>query len=65
MKHNVTGLGEGNESLDSVLGNYLTELKLRYLTPRKASYMIDSHPELLRLPQVERDDYKIIDMCSI
>ena len=28
MKHNVTKLGEGNESVDSVLGNYLTELKL-------------------------------------
>ena len=65
MKHNVTGLGEGNESADSVLGNYLTELKLRHLTPRKASYMIDTQPELLRLPQAERDDYKIIDMCSI
>ena len=30
MKHNVTGLEEGNESADSVLGNYLTELKLRH-----------------------------------
>ena len=65
MKHNVTGLGEGNESADSVLGNYLTELKLRHHTSRKASSMIDTQPELLQLPQAERDECRIVDMCSI
>ena len=50
MKHNVTGLEEGNESTDSVLGNYLTEPKLRHHTSRKASPMIDTRPELLQLP---------------
>ena len=65
MKHNVTGLGEGNESADSILGNYLIELKLRYHTSRKASSMIDTQPELLQLPQAERDDCRIVDMCSI
>ena len=42
MKHNVTKLGEGNEAADSVLGNYLTELKLRHHTSRKASSMTDT-----------------------
>ena len=65
MKHNVTGLEEGNESVDSVLGNYLTELKLRHQTSRKTSSMIGTQPELLQLPQAERDDCRIVDMCSI
>ena len=65
MKHNVTGLGEGNESADSVLGNYLTELKLRHHTSRKASSMIDTQPELLQLPLVEKDDDRLVDMVSI
>ena len=65
MKHNVTELEEGSESADSVLGNYLTELRLRHHTSRKASSMIDTQPELLQLPQAERDDCRIVDMCSI
>ena len=65
MKHTVTKLEKGNESADSILGNYLTELKLRHHTSRKASSMIDTQPELLQLPQDERDDYRIVDMCSI
>ena len=65
MKHNVTRLGEEKESADSILGNYLTELKLRHPTSIKASSRIDTQPDLLQLPQAERDDYKIIDMCSI
>ena len=65
MKHNVTGIGEGNESANSVLGNYLTELKLRHHTSRKASSMTDTQPELLQLPQAEKDDCRIVDMCSI
>ena len=65
MKHNVTGLGEGNESADSILGNYLIELKIRHLTERKASSKTNYQPELLQLPQVEGDDCRIVDMCSI
>ena len=65
MKHTVTKLGEGNESVDSVLGNYLTELKLRHHTSRKASSMMDIQPELLQFPQAEKGDYRIVDMCSI
>ena len=44
MKHNVTGLGEGSESTDDVLGNYLTDFKLRHLASRKADSMIDTQP---------------------
>ena len=42
MKHNVTKLGEGNESAEYVLGNYLTKLELRHLTSIKASYITDT-----------------------
>ena len=65
MKHTVTKLGEGNESADSVLGNYLTELKLRYHTSRKASPRIDTQLELLQLPQADEDDCRLVDMVSI
>ena len=65
MKHNVTGLGEGNESADSVLGNYLTELKLRHHTAKKASSMTDTQLELLHFPHAERDHCRIVDMCAI
>ena len=65
MKHNVTKLGEGNESAESVLGNYLTEFELRYLTPKKASHMTDTQLELLQIPQAVKDDYRIVDMGSV
>ena len=65
MKHTVTKLGEGNESANSVLGNYLTELKLRYNTSGKASSMIDTQPDFLQLPQADKDDGRIVDMVSI
>ena len=65
MKHNITRLDGGNESADSALGNYLTELKLRHLTSRKAKSMMDTHSELLQCPQDEGDDCRIVDMCSI
>ena len=65
MKHNVTKLGEENESAESVLGNHLTECKLRHHTSRKASPMMDAQPELLQLNQAERNDCRILDMGSI
>ena len=64
MKHTVTKLGEGNESIDSILGNYLTELKLRHHTSRKASSMIDTQPELLQLPQADKNDCRLVGMVS-
>ena len=65
MKHTITKLGEGNESANPILGNYLTELKQRYHTSGKASSMIDTQLELLQLPQAKKDDCRIVDMCSI
>ena len=65
MKHTVTKLGEGNESANSILGNYLTEIRLRYHTSGKASSVIDTHPELLQLPQADKDECKLVDMVSI
>ena len=65
MKHNVTKLGEGNESADSVLGNYLTEFELRHLTPKMASHMTNTQLELLQIPQAVKDDYRIVNMCSV
>ena len=65
MKHNVTDLDEGNESADSVLGNYLTQLKLRHHTSKKASSMFDTHPELLQLPQADKYECRLVDMVSI
>ena len=65
MKHTITKLGEGNESVDSVLGNYLTKIKLKHHTSRKASSMINTQPKLLQLPQAKKDDCRIVDMCSI
>ena len=65
MKHTVTRLGEGNESVNSVLGNYLIELKLRHHTERKASSKINYQPELLQLPQADKDECRLVDMVSI
>ena len=65
MKHNVTKLGEGNKSAESVLGNHLTKCKLRQHTSKEASPMMDTQPKLLQLPQAERNDYRILDMGSI
>ena len=65
MKYTVTKLVEGNESADSVLGNYLTECKLRHHTLSKANSMIDTQPELLQLLQAVRDDCRIVDMCLV
>ena len=47
MKHTITKLGEGNESTNSVLGNYLIDVELRYHASEEANNMIDTHPDLL------------------
>ena len=65
MKHNVTKLGEENESIEYVLGNHLTECKLRHQASRRASPMMGTQPELLQLPQDEINDWRILDMGSI
>ena len=65
MKYTVTKLGESSEPGNSVLGNYLTELKLRHHTSRKASSKFDNQPELLQVPQADKDECRLVDMVSI
>ena len=65
LKHTVTKLGEDNESVDSILGNYLIELELKYHDIGRASPMIDTQPELLQFPQADKDDCRLVDMVSI
>ena len=65
MKHNITKLEEGNESTNSVLGNYLTELELRYHASEKASNMTDTHPDLPQLSQADEIDGKSVDIVSV
>ena len=48
MKHTITKLEEGNESKNSVLGNYLMELELRYHASEGASNMTNTQPDLLQ-----------------
>ena len=62
MKHTITMLEEENESANSVLGNYLMELELRYFASEKASNMIDIQPVLLQLSQADEIDCKSVDM---
>ena len=65
MKHNVTKLGEESESAESVLGNYLTEVKLEHHSSKRANPVMNTQSELLQLPQAERNDCRILDMGSI
>ena len=65
MKNNVTKFGEENEPVESVLGNYLTELKLEHHSSKKANPVMNTQSELLHLPQVDRNDCRILDMSSI
>ena len=65
MKHTITKLEEGNESTNSVLGNYLTELELRYHTSEEASSMTDTQPDLLQGSQADEIDCKLVDVVSV
>ena len=65
MKHNITKLEEGNESANSVLGNYLIELELRYHASEKASNMTNTQPDLLQLSQDDEINCKSVDIVSV
>ena len=65
MKHTITKLEEGNESANSVLGNYLMELELRYHASKKDSNMSDIQPDLLQLSQADEIEWKSVDMVSV
>ena len=65
MKHNITKLEEGNESGNFVLGNYLTELELRYHASDEASSMTDTQPDLLQGSQADEIDCNWVDVVSV
>ena len=65
MKHTITKLEEGNESANSILGNYLTELELRYHASNEASNMTDTQPDLLQFSQADEIDCKSVDIVSV
>ena len=65
MKPTITKLEEGNESANSVLGNYLTELELRYHASDEASNMTDTQPDLLQFSQVDGSDCKSVDIVLV
>ena len=66
MKHNVTQLEEKNESVNSVLGNYLIELELGNYQVKEASSTSNTQPDLLRFSRADEIDCKIVDVvfCS-
>ena len=64
MKHNVTQLEEKNESVNSVLGNYLIELEPGNYQVEEASSTPDTHPDLLWFSWVDEIDCKIVDLVS-
>ena len=65
MKYTITKLEEGNESANFFLGNFLTELELRYHASDEASSMTDTQPDLLQGSQDDEIDCKSIDIVSV
>ena len=64
MKHNVTQLEGKNEPVNSVLGNYFIELKLRDYQAEESSGTLDTQPNLLQFLWADEFDYKIVDLVS-
>ena len=60
MNHNVTQLEEKNESVNSVLGNYLIELELGHFASEEANNLSDTQPDL-QFSQADEIDCKIVD----
>ena len=65
MKHTITKLEEENESTNSVLGNYLTELRLRHLALEEANNMTDTQTNLLRCSRADEIDCKLVDVSFV
>ena len=65
MKHTITKLEEEKESTNSILGNYLMELELRYHASDEASSMTDTQPDLLQSSQADEIDCKSVDIVSV
>ena len=65
MKHNLTQLEEKNESMNSVLGNYLIELEPGNFASEESSNISDTHPDLLQCSQADKIDCKIVDVVFV
>ena len=65
MKHNVTQLEEKNESVNSILGNYLIELELGNFASEEASNTSDTLPDLFQCSRVDEIDCKIVDVVFV
>ena len=65
MKHTVTKLEEENESVNSVLGNYLIDLELRHFASEEANNIIDTQPDLLQCSRVDEIDCKLVDVVFV
>ena len=64
MKHTITKLEDGNASANSILGNYLTELELRYHASEEANNMTDTQP-YLQFSQADGSDCKLVDIVLV
>ena len=60
MKHNITQLEGKNESVNSILGNYLIELELGNFASEEASNISDTQPDLLWFSRADEIDCKIV-----
>ena len=58
MKHTVTKLEEKNESVNSVLGNYLIELE-------ETSNIVDTQLDLLQCSRDDEIDCKLVDVVFV
>ena len=65
MKHTITKLEEGNESANSILGNYLMEFELRHYALEEANNIINTQPDLLQCSWADGIDCKLVDVVSV
>ena len=65
MKHTVTKLEERNESVNSVLGNYLIELELGYSASEEANNLSNTQPDLLQYSWADKIDCKSVDVVFV
>ena len=65
MKHTVTKLEEENESVNSVLGNYLIELELRHFASEESSNIIDTQTDLHQCSRADEIYCKSIDVVFV
>ena len=53
---------EVNESVNSLLGNYLIDLELRHFSSEEANNIVDTQPDLLQCSRDDKIDCKLVDV---